>query len=100
MQSSSAFMATVSMNSDFVAQEEEICHCSTFSPICHDMMGPDAVNLVVGFFLIFYFKLTFLLSSFTFLKTFFHSSSLSGIRVVSSAYVRLLTFLLPLLGPT
>ena len=43
-------MATVSMNSDFVAQEEEICHCSTFSPICHDMMGPDAVNLVVAFF--------------------------------------------------
>ena len=38
------------------------------------------------------FKLTFSLSSFTFIKRFF-SSSLSAIRVVSSAYVRLLRFL-------
>ena len=36
------------------------------------------------------FKTTFSLSSFTFIKRFFSSSSLSAIRVVSSAYLRLL----------
>jgi len=38
-------------------------------------------------------KSTFSLSSFTFIKRLFSSSSLSAIRVVSSAYVRLLIFL-------
>ncbi|CAI9151685.1 unnamed protein product [Rangifer tarandus platyrhynchus] len=40
------------------------------------------------------FKPTFALSSFTFIKRLFSSSSLSAIRVVSSAYLRLLIFLL------
>ena len=39
------------------------------------------------------FKPTFLLNSFTFIKRLFSSSSLSAIRVVSSAYLRLLIFL-------
>ena len=39
------------------------------------------------------FKPTFSLSSFTFIKRLFSSSSLSAIRVVSSAYLRLLIFL-------
>ena len=39
------------------------------------------------------FKPAFSLSSFTFIKRLFSSSSLSAIRVVSSAYLRLLTFL-------
>ena len=39
------------------------------------------------------FKPTFSLSSFTFIKRLFSSSSLSAIRVVSSAYLRLLMFL-------
>ena len=39
------------------------------------------------------FKPTFSLSSFTFIKKLFSSSSLSAIRVVSSAYLRLLIFL-------
>ena len=39
------------------------------------------------------FKATFSLSSFTFLKRLLSSSSLSAIRVVSSAYLRLLIFL-------
>ena len=39
------------------------------------------------------FKLTFSLSSFTVIKRLFSSSSLSDIRVVSSAYLRLLIFL-------
>ena len=45
------------------------------------------------------FKPTFLLSSFTFIKKLFRSSSLSAIRVVSSAYLRLLIFLLAILIP-
>ena len=40
------------------------------------------------------FKPTFSLSTFTFIKSLFSSSSLSAIRVVSSAYLRLLIFLL------
>ena len=40
------------------------------------------------------FKPTFSLSSFIFIKRLFSSSSLSDIRVVSSAYLRLLIFLL------
>ena len=39
------------------------------------------------------FKLTFSLSSFTFIKRLFSSSLLSAIRVASSAYLRLLIFL-------
>ena len=39
------------------------------------------------------FKPTFSLSSFTFIKRLFSSSSLSAIRVVSSAHLRLLIFL-------
>ena len=55
---------------------------STFSPsICHEVMGTDAMILV---FLIFSFKLAFILSSFTLIKKFFSSSLLSAIRVVSS----------------
>ena len=45
------------------------------------------------------FKPTFPLSSFTFIKRLFSSSSLSAIRVVSSAYLRLLIFLPAILIP-
>src|SRR5574339_627571 len=45
------------------------------------------------------FKPTFSLSSFTFIKRLFSSSSLSALRVVSSAYLRLLIFLLAILIP-
>ena len=45
------------------------------------------------------FKLTFSLSSFIFIKRLFSSSSLSAIRVVSSAYLRLLIFLLAIVIP-
>ena len=45
------------------------------------------------------FKATFSLSSFTFIKRLFSSSSLSAIRVVSSAYLRLLIFLPEILIP-
>ena len=63
----------------------------TDSPsVCHEVMGPDARILV---FWMFSFKQTFSLSSFTFIKRLFSSSSLFAIRVVSSAYLRLLIFL-------
>ena len=45
------------------------------------------------------FKSTFLLFSFTLIKRLFSSSSLSAIRVASSAYLRLLLFLLAILIP-
>ena len=45
------------------------------------------------------FKPNYFLSSFTFIKRLFSSSSLSAIRVVSSAYLRLLIFLPAILIP-
>ena len=64
---------------------------SIVSPsICHEVMGPNAMIFI---FQMLSFKPTFSLSSFTFIKRLFSSSSLSAIRVVSSAYLRLLIFL-------
>ena len=57
---------------------------------CHEVMGQDAMILV---FWRLSFKPAFSLSSFTFIKRLFSSSSLSAIRVVSSAYLWLLMFL-------
>src|SRR5574341_453905 len=70
---------------------------STVSPsISHEVLGSDVMILV---FCMLSFKPTFSLSSFTFIKRLFSSSSLSAIRVVSSAYLRLLIFLLAILIP-
>ena len=69
---------------------------ATVSPsICHEMMGPITMILVLWMLS---FKPTFSLSSFTFIKRLF-SSSLYAIRVVSSAYLRWLIFLLAVLIP-
>ena len=57
-------------------------------------MGPDAMLFV---FWMLSFKPAFSLSSFTFIKRLFNSSSFSAIRVVSSAYLRLLIVLLAIL---
>ena len=59
-------------------------------------MGPGVMILVIW---ILSFKPTFSLSSFTFIKRLYSFSSLSAIRVVSSAYLRLLIFLLAILIP-
>ena len=57
---------------------------SIVSPsICHEVMGPDAKIFI---YWMLNFKPTFSLSPFTFMKRLF-SSSLSAIRVVSSAYL-------------
>ena len=67
---------------------------STASPsISHEVTGSDAMILV---FWMLSFKPTFSLS---FIKRLFSSSSLSAIRVVSSAYLRLLIFILAILIP-
>src|SRR5574338_659329 len=70
---------------------------STVSPsISHEVMGPDTMIFI---FRMLSFKPTFSLSFFTFIKRLLSSSSLSAIRVVSSAYLRLLIFLPAILIP-
>ena len=59
-------------------------------------MGPDSMILV---FWMLSFKPTFSLSSLTFIKKLFSSSSLSAIKVVSSACLRLLICLQAILIP-
>ena len=95
--SSFNFMAAVNVCSDFGAQENKVCHYFHFFPIylpwsngtrCHDLS-----------FLNVEFYPAFSLSSFTFIKRLFSSSLLSVIRVVSSAYLRLLIFLPAVLIP-
>ena len=58
--------------------------------ICHGVMGPDVMIFI---WWILSFKSTFSLSFFAFIKRLFTSSSFSAVRVVSSAYLRLLIFL-------
>ena len=66
-----------------------------FASICHEVMGLNAMILV---FWMLNFKPAFSLSSFTF-KRLFSPSFLSAIRVVSSAYLRLLIFFPAILIP-
>ena len=70
---------------------------SIVSPsLCHEVMELDALILV---FWMLSFKPAFSLYSFTFIKRLFSSSLLSAIRVVSSANLRLLVFLLAISIP-
>ena len=90
-------MAAVTICSDFGAQKNKVWHCFHCFPIYfHEVMGPDAMIFV---FWMLSFKPTFSLSTFTFIKMLLSSSSLSAIRVVSSAYLRLLIFLPAILIP-
>ena len=69
---------------------------STFLPsVCHEVIGPDAMIFV---FYMLSFNPASLLSFFTFQRL-FTSSLLSALRVVSSAYLRSLIFLLAILIP-
>ena len=90
-------MAAVIICSDFGAPQIKVSHCfhsfSIYLPWsdgawCHDLS-----------FWMLIFKPAFSLSSFTFIKRLFSSSSLSAISVVSSAYLRLLVFLPAILIP-
>ena len=79
--------------------QKKICHCFHFFPsICHEVMGLDAI-IFFFFFLILSFKPAFSLSSSTLIKRLLSSFTLSAIRVVSSAYLMSLTFLLAILIP-
>ena len=70
--------------------KEIVSHCFHFSPsICPEVMGLDAMIFV---FWMLSFKPAFSLASFTLIKRLFSFSSLSAIKVVSSPYLRLLTF--------
>ena len=63
--------------------QDKVCHCFHCFPICHEVMGPDAMILVLWMLS---FKPTFSLSSFTVIKRRFGFSSLFAIMVVSSVY--------------
>ena len=81
--------------SDVGAQENKVCHCFHCFPFyltwsdwirCHDLLNTE-------------FQAAFSLSYFTFIKRLFSLFSLSAIKVASSAYLRLLMFLLSVLIP-
>ena len=83
--------------STITLEYKKICHISNFSPsISDEVMGPVAMILVLWMLS---FNTAFSLSSFTLIKRLFSSSLLSAIRVVSSAYLKLLIFLLEILIP-
>ena len=90
------FMATVTMCSDFGAPKNKVLYCFHCFPVCHEVMGLDA--MILAFWML-RFKPTFSLSSSTFVKKLFSSSLLSATRVASSAYLRLLVFLPGILIP-
>ena len=74
-----------------------VSHCFHCFPIyLHEVMGLDTMIFV---FWMLSFKPTFSLYTFTFIKRLFSSSSFSAIRVMSSAYLRLLIFLPAILIP-
>ena len=81
--------------SALILEPQKIKSANVSPCICHEVMGPDALIFI---FWMSSFKPTFSLSSLNFIKRHF-SSSLSAISVVSSAYLRLLIFLLAILIP-
>ena len=89
--------AAATIHSDLWAQENKICHCFHFSPFC--LPWSDELDVTILDFWMLNFKPAFSASSFTLIKRLFNCSSLSDIRVVSSAYLRLLIFFLAILIP-
>ena len=90
-------MAAVTTCSDFGAPKNQVWHCFHCFPIYFPWS--DRTDAMIFIFWMLSFKPTFLLSSFTFNKRLFSSSSLSAIRVVLSAYLSLLIFLPAILIP-
>ena len=83
-------MAAVTICSDFETQENKSVTVSIVSPsICYEVMGLDTTIFV---FWMLGFKPDFSLFSSPYINRLFSSSSLSVIRVMSSAYLRLLIF--------
>ena len=91
------FMTAVTVCSDFGAPIIKSVTVYIVSPsICHEVMGPDVMIFVFG---VLSFKPAFSLFSFTFIKRLVSSSLLFAIKVVSSAYLKLLIFLPAILIP-
>ena len=89
-------MTAVTITSNFGAQENKVCHClHCFSSICHEVMGPDAISLFFECWVLSQFSSHSSLPSSRsslvplhfLVKVWFH------LRVVSSAYLRLLILL-------
>jgi len=88
---SSNFKAAVTFAVILEPKKRKSFTASTFFPsIHHEVIGPDVMIIV-------YWMLSFKPSSFTLIKRFFSSFSFYAIRVVSSAYLKLLIFLLTIL---
>ena len=90
-------MAAITICSDFGAPKNKVWHCFHCFPICFPWS--DGTGWHDLRFLKVELQANFSLSSFTFIKRLFSSSSLYAIRVVSSAYLRLLIFLPAILIP-
>ena len=91
-------MAVVNVWSKFGAQENKICHYFHCFPICL-LWSDERTDAMIFIFWMLSFKPGFSLSSFTFIKRLFSSYSFSAVKVVLSAYLRLLIFLLIILIP-
>ena len=91
------FMAAVTICSNFGVQENKVCHCFHCFPIY--LPWTDRTRWCDLSFLKVEFKPAFSFSSFIFIKRLFSSSSLSALRVVSSAHLGLLIFLPAILIP-
>jgi len=85
-------MATVTICSDFWAQENKVSHCFHCFPIC--LSWNDGTRCHVLCFLNAVLSQLFPLFSPTFIKRLCSSSLLSALMMVSSEYLRLLIFLL------
>ena len=90
-------MAAITIRSDFGAQKSRVSHCFHCFPTY--LPWSDGTGTMILVFWTLSFKPTFSLSSFRFIKRLFSSSSLSAVRVVSSAYLSLLIFLPAILIP-
>ena len=73
------FMVAVTVSSDFGTQENKICHCFCFFPFY--LLWSDRTGYHGLSFMNVEFQANFSLSSFTFIKRLFSSSSLSAITV-------------------
>ena len=82
----------------FGAQENKICHCFHCFPIYLPWSGGTWYAMILVFWML-SFKPAFSLLSFTLISRLFSSSLLSAFRVVPSAYLRLLIFLLAFRTP-
>ena len=92
-------MAAVTICSDFGAPNKSNKVCHHFHYFSTYLPWSDGTRCLILVFWMLTFKPTFSLSSFTFIKRLFSSSSISSIRVVLSAYLKLLICHLAILIP-